>query len=55
MSETTVKHYVSRDGKQVSPDFDNENLAFQWLMRHQGMSVDWAVRYEGYRFETRKV
>lgn len=47
-----VKHYVARDGKQVSPLFEDENDAWKWLMRHQGMSCDWAVRYEGYSFET---
>ena len=26
----------------------NSNAAFAWLLRHQGQSVDWAVRHEGW-------
>jgi hypothetical protein len=44
-------HYVARDGKRVSPYYVDENLAFRWLMRHQGMSVDWACKFEGYSFK----
>lgn len=41
-------HYVARDGVRVSPYLRTENDAFAWILRHQGMSVDWAMRYEGY-------
>ena len=49
----TVIHYVTRDGRQVSPDFTIENDAHKWLLRHQPMSNDWALKYEGYSFEQR--
>lgn len=38
---------VKRDGKPLAYVADG-NAAFAWLHRHQGMSVDWAIRYEGY-------
>lgn len=41
---------VTRDGQDVSPVLADENEAFSWLLRHQGQSVDWATRYEGYGF-----
>jgi len=39
---------VTRDGEPVSPLLDDENAAFAWLLRHQSMSTDWAIKYEGY-------
>ncbi len=39
---------VTRDGKPVSPLLDDENAAFAWLLKHQPMSTDWAIKYEGY-------
>jgi hypothetical protein len=49
-----IKHYVARDGKQVSPLFDTENQAWVWLFKHQPMSCDWALQHEGYSFETKE-
>jgi len=43
---------VTRDGQDVSPVFETEQEAARWLLRHQGQSVDWATRYEGYGFRT---
>ena len=40
--------YVTRDGRQVSPMLDGENAAWTWILKHQGQSVDWAMKYEGY-------
>ncbi len=39
---------VTRDGKPVSPVLVDENAAFAWLLKHQPMSTDWAIKYEGY-------
>ena len=39
---------ITRDGKTLAEVADS-NAAFKWLLRHQPMSVDWAIRYEGYR------
>jgi hypothetical protein len=39
---------VTRDG-EVLAALGTEDEAWMWLQRHQGQSVDWAVRYEGYR------
>jgi hypothetical protein len=39
---------VTRDGEPVSPVLDDENAAFRWLLHHQPMSTDWAIKHEGY-------
>lgn len=41
-------HYAARDGVRVSPYCASENEAWMWILKHQGMSVDWAMKYEGY-------
>lgn len=44
---------VKRDG-QVKATFNgddptkNSNDAFAWLLKHQGMSTDWAIKHEGW-------
>lgn len=40
--------FVTRDGRPVSPPLADYNAAFAWLLRHQPMSTDWAMKYEGY-------
>jgi hypothetical protein len=30
----------------------DSNAAFEYILRHQGMSVDWAIRYEGWSIVT---
>jgi hypothetical protein len=42
---------VTRDGKPVSPILASTDEAFGWLLGHQPMSTDWAIRYEGYAVE----
>lgn len=42
---------VLRDGQPVSPVLPGVDDAFAWLQRHQSMSVDWAMRHEGYAVE----
>jgi hypothetical protein len=39
---------VTRDGQAVSPVLEDEDAAFVWLLKHQPMSTDWAIKYEGY-------
>jgi hypothetical protein len=39
---------VTRDDKPVSPVLADENAAFAWLLKHQPMSTEWAIKYEGY-------
>lgn len=39
---------ISRDGKPLA-EVEDSNAAFEWLLKHQPQSVDWAIRYEGYR------
>lgn len=39
---------VTRDGKEVSPVLDNGDAAWTWILRHQGQSVEYALRYGGY-------
>lgn len=47
---------VKRDG-EVKQEFStgdatkDHNAAFAWLLKHQGMSTDWAIRYEGWSIE----
>jgi hypothetical protein len=51
--EKIVKTVVKRDGV-VQAEFEgddpvkNNNDAWIWLLKHQPMSVDWAMRYEGW-------
>jgi hypothetical protein len=45
--DATIKVEVLRDGKVLTTCAD-ANAAFAWLQRHQCMSVDWAIRHEGY-------
>lgn len=45
-------HYVTRDGRRVSPYFVNADLAWVWLLKYQPNSVDWALKWEGYAFKT---
>ena len=40
--------YVFRDGKAVSGAMADEDACHSWLLHHQGMSTDWALKYEGY-------
>ena len=45
---------IRRDG-DLKETFDtgdmqaDSNAAFRWMLRNQSMSVDWAIRYEGWR------
>lgn len=50
--DTSTREYVARDGYRVSPMFSDANDGFKWLLSHQGMSVDYALRYGGYSFHT---
>lgn len=38
---------VTRDGNPLTEPM-SENGCFMWIQKHQGMSVDWAMKYEGY-------
>ena len=38
---------ITRDGKVLVTGLTH-NDAFAWLHTHQGQSVDWAVKHEGY-------
>lgn len=42
---------VARDGKPVSEEFATVSEAWTWLLHHQPMSTDWAIRYEGYKIQ----
>jgi len=46
--EPTLTVQVKRDGKPLALVADS-NAAFKWLMRHQGQSTHYAMRYGGYR------
>lgn len=39
---------VLRDGEPVSPILPDRDAAMGWLLGHQPMSTDWAMRHEGY-------
>ncbi len=45
--------FVSRDGIRVSEYLESEDAAWVWVLKHQGMSVDWALRYSGYSIDRR--
>jgi len=42
---------VYRDGKPVSPGLGDENEASVWLLKHQSMTPDWAIKHEGYEIK----
>lgn len=44
---------VTRDGEVVAKVSD-QNAAFAYILEHQGMSVDWALRYEGWGMRARR-
>lgn len=46
----TIKWQVFRDGEPVSEHLDSENDCSVWLLKHQPMSPDWAMKYEGYTY-----
>jgi hypothetical protein len=50
-STTVGAARVTRDGRPVSPLLASADEAFGWLLHHQPMSTDWAIRYEGYNIE----
>jgi hypothetical protein len=39
---------VYKDGEPVTEVLKDGNAAFTWLLRHQGQSVDYALRHGGY-------
>lgn len=47
-----IRHFVTRDGVKVSPEFEAENDAFVWLLNHVPYSVAHATKHEGYAFAT---
>jgi len=44
-----TKYKVTRDNKELFSGTDNE--CFEWLLNHQSMSTDWAIKHEGYKIE----
>jgi hypothetical protein len=39
---------ITKDGKQVA-EVEDDNAAVAWLLKHQGQSVHYALKYGGYR------
>lgn len=46
--KSPVQWFVCRDGVKISEALESEDACYTWLHRRQGMSVDWATKYEGY-------
>lgn len=46
-----ARWFVARDGVRVSPLLKSSDAASKFIQDHQGMSVDWAIRWEGWRIE----
>lgn len=44
-----ARWFVARDGVRVSPLLKSSDAASKFIQDHQGMSVDWATRWEGWR------
>jgi YD repeat-containing protein len=38
---------ITRDGKKVA-EVEDSNAAFEWLLKHQGQSVHYALKHGGY-------
>lgn len=43
--------FVYRDGAKVSEALSSEDACFEWLLKHQGQSVDHATKHEGYSWK----
>lgn len=50
-----LRWFVVKDNKRVSPYLESESACWTWTLKHQPMSVDWALRHSGYRFEWEEV
>lgn len=45
-----MKYKVTRDGKTLT-ECETYTEAFGYLHRYQGQSIEWAMKYEGYKIE----
>lgn len=45
-----MRYRVTRDGKTLS-EFKTYVEAFGYLHRVQGQSIEWAMKYEGYKIQ----
>lgn len=50
-SEPDLDWFVCRDGEPISEALADENACCRWLLHHQPMSPDWALRFEGYSYK----
>ena len=39
---------ITKDGEKVA-EVEDSNAAFEWLLKHQGQSTHYALRYGGYK------
>jgi len=39
---------IIKKDNQIKAEVNNENEAFIWLLKHQGQSVDFAIKHNGW-------
>jgi len=39
---------IIKKDNQIKAEVNNENEAFVWLLKHQGQSVDFAIKHNGW-------
>jgi len=49
MRITPKTHKVTRDNKDLFQG--DEDLCWIYILNHQSQSVDWAIKYEGWKIE----
>lgn len=47
--------YATQNKERVSPALDDENDAWVYIQKHQGQSVDYAMRWGGWGVESAEV
>jgi hypothetical protein len=51
-----MEYIIKQNGREVTRVYDHDtdsmpNAVFFWLLRHQGQSVDYAIKHGGYTWE----
>lgn len=50
IQDKSMRYRVTRDGKTLT-ECETYTEAFGYLHRYQGQSIEWAMKYEGYKIE----
>ena len=47
----TINIYHDNKLEKTFENQENDFNAFKWMLNHQGQSIDWAIKYEGWKVE----